>query len=150
MKHVQLFVVKFLATLGLLYLVLGFGYGVTLGNVFMLTLVIGTVAYLVGDLFILPRTNNTVATVADFIVAFVVIFLMTDLIAIDANIFTASFISALALGVFELFFHKYVYEALDFSSEDFITSGGMEYHMETSEEFHPEYDEDFEDEDELF
>lgn len=144
MKHIQLIVVKFLATLVLLYMVLGFGYGVTFGNVVLITLVVGTLAYLIGDLLILPRTNNTVATIADFAIAFVVVFLMTDFLTVGGNILTASFISAIALGVFEVFYHQYVAEALDFTESEPSPIRGMEYSTETSDELSPYY-EDLED-----
>ncbi|MDA1475064.1 DUF2512 family protein [Bacillus sp. CLL-3-40] len=38
-----------------------------------LTLVLGVVSYLVGDLFLLPRTNNMTATIGDFGLSIVLI-----------------------------------------------------------------------------
>ncbi|WP_334072802.1 MULTISPECIES: DUF2512 family protein [Paenibacillus] len=67
-------------------------------------LALSALAYLLGDLFVLPRTNNIVATLCDFVLAFAFIW------AISANAdWTLSmgeiFSIALVLGLFEYAFH---------------------------------------------
>lgn len=66
MKHVKALLIKFIASFVLLYIVLGVMYTMTFGEVFLLSLVLGIVAYLIGDLFILPRTNNLVLYCSGF------------------------------------------------------------------------------------
>ncbi|GLO66708.1 DUF2512 family protein [Oceanobacillus kimchii] len=41
----------------------------TFGEVFLLTAVLEVVAYLIGDMLVLPRMNNTVTTIVDFVLA---------------------------------------------------------------------------------
>ncbi|MDA7027810.1 DUF2512 family protein [Bacillus sp. CLL-7-23] len=43
---------------------------------FVLTLVLGVVSYLVGVLFLLPRTNNITATIGDFGLSIVLIWVI--------------------------------------------------------------------------
>ncbi|MEN2465984.1 YndM family protein [Ornithinibacillus sp. JPR2-1] len=108
MKHIKALLIKFIATFVLLYIILGAMYTMTFGEVFLLSLVLGIVAYLVGDLFILPRTNNLVATVADFILAWPIIYWFVDGMTAADNPFPASLIAALGVGGFEIFFHRYL------------------------------------------
>lgn len=66
MKHVKALVIKFVSSLVLLSLILGLLFDMAFSNIFLITLVLGIEAYFIGDLLILPRTNNTVATIVDF------------------------------------------------------------------------------------
>lgn len=106
MNHIKLFSVKFIGTLALLYLILGFGYGMSFGNVFLITLVLGMVAYL-GDVVVLPNINNTVATIADFATALLIIYFMSFSVTVGEGWFTASLVAAVGVTVFEYFYHKY-------------------------------------------
>ncbi|MBY7145017.1 DUF2512 family protein [Virgibacillus sp. NKC19-3] len=106
MNHIKLFAVKFGGMLLMLYLILGLGYGMSFGNVFLISLVLGMVAYL-GDRLILPNMNNTVATIADFATAFLIIYFMSLGVTIGEGWFIASFVAAVGISVFEYFYHKY-------------------------------------------
>lgn len=77
MKHVKAFSIKFVATFVLLFLVLGGVQGITFGDIFSMSLVLGGAAYLLGDLFLLPRTSNTIASLADLGLAFILIYFMS-------------------------------------------------------------------------
>ncbi|WP_089153374.1 DUF2512 family protein [Paenibacillus rubinfantis] len=70
-------------------------------------LALSILAYLFGDLFVLPRTNNTIATLVDALLVFVFLW------AIAANAeWTLSFGEMLAItlvvGVFEWFLHSWM------------------------------------------
>lgn len=65
-------------------------------------------AYIIGDLLILPRTNNTVATIADFGLAFVVIWLMSENLTYGDNELIISLIAAFGVALFEYMFHRYL------------------------------------------
>ncbi|MFC7063327.1 YndM family protein [Halobacillus seohaensis] len=146
MKHVKLMAVKFVLCLALLFVILGLGYGMSFGNVFLITLVLGVLSYVVGDLMILPRTNNTIATGSDFVLAFVVIYFMSDALTAGGELFTATLITSVGVAIFEYFFHKYV--ASNISSEPReMKSGAMNLSTEASEEIFP-YDREEEAEDE--
>lgn len=74
MNHFSLILSKFVAMLVLLYIILGIIFGVNFMSVFWVTLTFSIVSYLIGDLLILPRTNNMVASVVDFVMSFAVIY----------------------------------------------------------------------------
>jgi hypothetical protein len=108
MKHVRSLALKFGASFGLLYVILGVGYDMAISNVFLISLVLAAASYVIGDLFILPRTNNTTATIADFGLAFMVIWLMGESLTFGESLFTPSLVAAAGIAVFEYFFHKFV------------------------------------------
>lgn len=73
MEHGKALVVKGVLTLVVLYLVLGIGYGASFGSVLLLTLFLGGISYLAGDLFILPKAKNLPATFADLVLTYFVV-----------------------------------------------------------------------------
>lgn len=140
MKHVKALAIKFVATLILLYIILGLFYDMSFSNVFLISLVLGISAYLIGDLFILSRTNNTIATIADMGLAFAIIWVMGSNLTYGNSLFFPSLISAICLGVFEYFFHKYVNNhVIKFEEKsERIHSGNLRYQTEASEELAPD------------
>ncbi|MGM7722183.1 YndM family protein [Metabacillus sp. Hm71] len=139
MSHIKAIVIKFIATFALLYVILGIVFDVQFENVLLISLVLGVISYMVGDLVILPRTNNRVATLADFGMAFLVIWLMLDNISNDgADIFWASLFSAIGVALFEYFFHKYVASTVDNKQENKSRrNNALQYQTEASEEVTP-------------
>jgi len=142
MKHVKALGVKFVSSLILLYVILGLFYDMSFSNVFLISLVLSISAYLIGDLFILSRTNNTIATIADMGLAFAIIWVMGSNLTYGNSLFFPSLISAIGLGVFEYFFHKYVYNHVIKYEEksEKIHTGNLRYQTEASEELTPEID----------
>ncbi|MGP4039702.1 YndM family protein [Gracilibacillus sp. D59] len=133
MKHFRALVIKFLATLGLLYIILGLMYEMTFGEVLLLTAVLGIAAYLIGDMLILPRTNNAVATVADFFLAWMIIYFFADGMTVADNVFTASLIAAVGIGLFETFFHRYLANQT-LPNDTNIANRNLQYQTEISDE----------------
>ncbi|GIQ69300.1 DUF2512 family protein [Xylanibacillus composti] len=70
-------------------------------------IILCVLAYLVGDQIVLRLTNNTVATIADFGLAFIVLW-----IAADLNDWTLTFgeiaLISLVLALVEIGFHRYL------------------------------------------
>jgi Protein of unknown function (DUF2512) len=140
MKHVKAFAIKFAATFVLLYLVLGGVQGITFGDVFLMSLVLGGAAYLLGDLFLLPRTSNTVAALADLGLAFILIYFMSGGMTDGGPYLTRSVLAALALMVFELFFHQYIIQnVLPNRRKTRKAPSNLRYQTEASEQIHPEF-----------
>src|SRR5690625_6837107 len=52
---------------------LGFFFGVSFMNIFTIGLLVTGISYLVGDLLILSRAENWVATIADFVLTFAIV-----------------------------------------------------------------------------
>lgn len=140
MKHIKPLAIKFISSLVLLSVILGLFFDMSFGNIFLITLVLSVVSYVIGDLFILRRTNNIIATVADLGLAFLVIRFMGDALANGDNgdMFTMSLIAAIGVALFEYAFHKYVANRVlneNQSRENQKTT--LRYQTEASEELTP-------------
>jgi uncharacterized BrkB/YihY/UPF0761 family membrane protein len=140
MKHIKSLAIKFFSSLVLLSVILGLFFDMSFGNIFLITLVLGVVAYVIGDLFILRRTNNIIATLADLGLAFLVIRFMSDILANgdDGDMFTMSLIAAIGVALFEYAFHKYVANrVLNENQSRKNQQTKLRYQTEASEELVP-------------
>lgn len=109
MEHVKGLIVKFIMVTAVLYIVLGLFYGVSFGNVLWTSIILTILAYMVGDLLILPFAGNITATVADFGLAFLGVWLIgAYLYDPDISVLAAAFFSAIVIAVGEWFFHNYM------------------------------------------
>lgn len=138
MNHLKALAIKFILSLGLLYVVLGLIYDMSFGNVFLITMVLGVASYLIGDMLILPRTNNTIATIADFGMAFMIIWLMGENLTYGESLLYPSLIASVGVALFEYFFHKYVSNrVIKESQSNRNQTGNLRYQTEASEEITP-------------
>lgn len=133
MKHVKAFAIKFVATLTLLYIVLGLMFGMSFGEVFVLTAVLGVTAYLIGDLLILPRTNNTIATIGDYVLTWGIIYMFIDAMTIGYPLGTL-FVATLGVVIFEVFFHRYLANNVLPNKTERPLARNLQYQTEVSEE----------------
>jgi hypothetical protein len=137
MKHVRAMAIKFVSSLVLLSIILGLFYDMAFRNIFLITLVLGVAAYIIGDMLILPRTNNTVATIADFGLAFLIIWLMSENLTYGDNHFSMSLIAALGVALFEYMFHKYLANNVFPDRGRRQPTRPLQYQTEASEELTP-------------
>jgi uncharacterized SAM-binding protein YcdF (DUF218 family) len=108
MKYLGPLVIKFLMTTAVLWIVLGLFFGVTFGDIIMTSIILTVVASL-GDLFILPRIGNTSASIADFALTWAIVWMVgSNMYGDGIAIGTAGFVSAIAITVGEVFFHRYL------------------------------------------
>lgn len=138
MSHFKALTIKAFFSLALLYLVLGLVFRMSFGNVLFITLVLGVVSYVIGDLFILPKTNNFVAALADFGLAFLIISMMSNAFTLGYDILTMSFIASLGVAVFEFIFHKRVASQVVKEQRKGFESRNFQYRTEASEELIPD------------
>lgn len=109
MKHFKALTFKGIMTVLFLFAVLWFGFGVSFGSILILSVILGAVSYLSGDLFILPKKKNMVATIADFGLTFIIILLSGMwFLSLSGSVVLAAFISALLVSVGEYYFHLYL------------------------------------------
>ncbi|MFD2924540.1 DUF2512 family protein [Halobacillus naozhouensis] len=110
MEHVKALAIKGIMTLIVLYVILSLGFGISFINTLILTVVLGAVSYLLGDLYILPKTNNMIATMADLGVTFIIVWILGTVLTgmgLGTMIWEAA-ISAVAIAIGEYFFHSYI------------------------------------------
>jgi hypothetical protein len=122
MKHIVNIAIKFLIVTVVLYIVLNYLTNLSLGQILLTSLLVTIPAYFIGDIYILSRTNNTIATLADIGLTFVILYLANSFIdnnnLINANNYgditiTDALIASVFVGVGEWFFHKYVIKTDD-------------------------------------
>ncbi|MCF6410044.1 DUF2512 family protein [Pseudalkalibacillus salsuginis] len=110
MVHVKALAIKGAMTLPILYLILGLGYGISFINVVILTVILGAVSYILGDLYVLPKTTNMKATMADLGLTFVVVWVVGIMITglQTGTMAGAAAITAAVIATGEHFFHFYI------------------------------------------
>ena len=108
MKHLIAMVFKFIITAILLEIILGILTALGFGRILTISLVTTILAYLIVDLLILPASNNTVSTLSDAVISFVIIYLFNFAAGYGGIHIAAALISAVVLAGFEWFFHKYM------------------------------------------
>jgi hypothetical protein len=108
MRHAIALSIKFISIFMVLGIILGLFYNLAFTEVLTIAVVLTAVGYVLGDLFILRRTNNLTASIADFGLAFVVIWLMSRNMAYADGLITASLISSAAIAVVEYIYHRFV------------------------------------------
>ena len=109
MKYVTAVIIKFVMVTFVLWVILGGLYNVSFGDILTISILLTGVGFLVGDLFILPRVNNTVATLADFGLTLLGVWVLGALLfERPIPLGTAAFLSAVVFMVGEFFFHMYL------------------------------------------
>ncbi|WCK52685.1 YndM family protein [Aneurinibacillus sp. Ricciae_BoGa-3] len=108
MKHIQALLMKFVMATVVLYIVDGLIYGDTFGNVLTMGVILTVVAYLLGDLFVLPKSGNMMATASDFILAFIAVWAMGRWLGGPGQYIVPALISAIVIATGEWFFHRYL------------------------------------------
>ena len=137
MKHMKNLAIKFISILAVLFIILGIFYDMSFGNVLSISVVLTLASYLIGDLLILLRTNNTMATISDFAIAFLVIWLMGENLTYGDSLIMPALIAAAGIALFETFFHKYVARQIQESDEQQNSSRNLRYQTEASSELTP-------------
>ncbi|WP_180954620.1 YndM family protein [Bacillus sp. V5-8f] len=108
MRHVIAFLIKFLSTLVVLGIILGVVFDYSVGDVVYISFGLSAIGYLLGDLYILRRTSNTIATIADSVLAFLVIMYISSIVTNEAYLVTASLLGASFITILEFYYHRIV------------------------------------------
>lgn len=106
MRHIVALFVKTFMIAVVLFIIMNMLYNYPVGSTFALALLVTGLAYLIGDLAILPMTNNTVATLADLGLATLTIWLLGPFVVGASIPFSVAFIAGVVIAVGEWFFHK--------------------------------------------
>ncbi|WP_197482175.1 YndM family protein [Oceanobacillus sp. Castelsardo] len=111
MRHIKALAIKFMTILIILYSLLAIFESATLGEFLLISALVTGIAYIIGDLFILPRFNNVVATIADFGLAFVGIWVLSSMFIYPTTpIGIVSGFAAFFIAISEALFHVYMKE----------------------------------------
>ncbi|MFS0674026.1 YndM family protein [Ornithinibacillus sp. 179-J 7C1 HS] len=120
--------IKFIINLIVVYSIFGIFYNASLVNLFIISVLTTVIAYVVGDLFILRRFGNIVASIADFFLAFVTLAVLGGLIIqTDMPIVLASLFAAFFLVLTEPLLHAYMQEkGPDEKKDRHLASGNLQ------------------------
>ncbi|KUP39123.1 YndM family protein [Bacillus halotolerans] len=142
MKHIIALASKTALTLALLYVILDRVYHASFLSVLFIAFFLSFVTYLSGDILILPRTSNITASLADFGLSLVILWVFLETQTRNGfSPFAAALIASVFLTVFEYFFHRYLLKnVLDetFRNELTVKDNTLQYQTEASDELFPE------------
>lgn len=117
MKHLTAILIKFVMVAVVLGIVLSIMTNLSFRNILLISAAVTVLAYVIGDLMILPASNNTTATIGDFGLALITIYLFNYFIrGAEISIWDAG-IAALALAAGEWIFHKFVPRVINSESK---------------------------------
>lgn len=108
MKHVKTLVVKAIVIWAILWVVLTGFYDVSFLDSTIVGVIIVVMIYVLGDLLILRKIGNVVATIVDAGSAGVILWLYLYFMNDTADIWMKVLIPAVLIGLFEWFFHKWL------------------------------------------
>lgn len=108
MKHVKPLAIKFALVLAVLFIILSLFFGYSFWTTVIMSGVIAVTSYFVGDVVILPISNNSIATIVDVLLAFHILWLLSPFIMETGIPVYVAAISSVVLGAGEWFFHKYM------------------------------------------
>lgn len=119
MEHVRALIIKVLMIGVITMLILSLFRGIRPLDSIYIAIVITLVAYVLGDLLILPAYGNLAASVSDGVIAFLITWL-TPFVATNIPVTVGSALGVgVLVGLGEWFFHKYVArEVLDYDKKD--------------------------------
>lgn len=108
MEHVRALVAKYLLTTFVLGLFLGMYERIDVAELLLQSLILTGIAYVLGDLFILPTMGNTAATVADFGLAWLALWIINENYFLNNLHWSAYPTAAFFIAAGEFFFHRFV------------------------------------------
>ncbi|UFT98271.1 YndM family protein [Radiobacillus kanasensis] len=108
MKHVKALGIKFLVISVVLYSVLGILNQASLGDIFLISVLVTGVAYVLGDLLILKNFGNLMASLADFALSFFAVWLLTAGLIQEEFSISISLFAAFLIACSEAVFHVYM------------------------------------------
>ena len=108
MKHIGAILLKYVMVAVILEIVLGWLTRNSFTNILVISAAVTVVSYLVGDLLIFAKSNNTIATIFDGVVTLIVLMLFNYARGYSPISFTTGLIATVVVAVGEVFFHRFV------------------------------------------
>ncbi|MBB6450788.1 hypothetical protein HNR44_002778 [Geomicrobium halophilum] len=94
-------------TTAVLWIVMGGIFGIPLTEILLISVLLTGVSFIVGDLWIYPKAGNLAATISDFCLILIGIWVLGGLFT-QLDFGEAAMTSAVILAVGEWFFHRYM------------------------------------------
>ncbi|HEY4553243.1 MAG TPA: DUF2512 family protein [Bacillaceae bacterium] len=107
MNHGKALGVKALLVLPVMWIVLTLLNDISFVTSTLLGIILLLLAYFTGDMMVLPRMGNIAATVGDFVLSFLVIWMGLNMAGYD-DVAGEAFATALVIAAGEYFYHKWL------------------------------------------
>ncbi|MYL34755.1 DUF2512 family protein [Pontibacillus yanchengensis] len=109
LKHLKALGLKWVILITALYPIYGAITNASLGNIFLISIVLLGITYVVGDLFILRRYGLIVTSIVDFVIPFGILYLFGQMInGIPTQTVLPAIAASSFIVAFETFFHIYM------------------------------------------
>ena len=107
MKHIGAILLKYVMVAVILEVVLGWLTGNSFTDILVISAAVTVVSYLVGDLLILAKSNNTIATIFNSAVTLIILMLFNYAKGYADISFTTALLATVVVAVGEVFFHRF-------------------------------------------
>ncbi|KGR76868.1 DUF2512 family protein [Ureibacillus manganicus] len=140
MQYTKAFFIKLALTIGMLLIVLGLFFNISIMDSIIIGIVLTFVAF-VGDMIVLPKVGNMIAATGDLLLAFLVVWGMGSYLFDEGvSLLSAALLSSLFIGGGELYYHRYlrdhVFVNVDKPNNFSRVNHSHRLQMEVAEEFH--------------
>ncbi|AKN31591.1 hypothetical protein Ccar_12240 [Clostridium carboxidivorans P7] len=108
MRHVVALLIKFVMVAVVLEIIFSILTTLTFSSILYIAAAVTIIAYIIGDLLILPASNNTIASMADVALALATMYMFNYIWSTTQIHFVSALIAAVIISTGEWFFHKYV------------------------------------------
>ncbi|WP_179133998.1 DUF2512 family protein [Halobacillus massiliensis] len=106
-SHLKAIIVKFVGTSIVHGVVLSL-WNIPLPSIFIVSLVLTVLGYVIGDIWMFPSYGNWITTMGDFGLSVIVAWPIGKIVFPNINILLTAVISALFISCTEWLFHKYM------------------------------------------
>ncbi|PLS18521.1 hypothetical protein CVD28_05110 [Bacillus sp. M6-12] len=110
MKNITVILIKFITCIVAFAIGLDLFFDATMADVLSFSAIVTVISYLVGDRFILPHFGNTAATMMDFLITYLSVWIFGSVL-LDSyvQIGWGSIIAATIVTAAEVFVHRYLH-----------------------------------------
>ncbi|SDJ89838.1 DUF2512 family protein [Sediminibacillus albus] len=107
MEHGKALGMKALMVLPIMWIIMTLIFDISFWSTTVLGIILIAAAYALGDVMIFPRTSNMIATISDFGLALVVLWIGLAVIGAGST-FLPALVTAIAIAAGEWFYHKWL------------------------------------------
>ncbi|QTM98575.1 DUF2512 family protein [Sediminibacillus dalangtanensis] len=107
MEHGKALGMKALMVLPIMWIIMTLIFDVSFWSTTILGIILIVAAYALGDMMIFPRTSNMMATLSDFGLALIVLWIGLAVIGAEST-FLPALITAVVIAAGEWFYHKWL------------------------------------------
>ena len=109
MHHITILIIKLITCILAFALGLDLFFDATLTDILSFSILVTIISYIVGDRIILPRFGNTTASIADFLITYLSVWIFGSILLDNyIQIAWGSIISAAIITLAEIFVHFYL------------------------------------------